>query len=50
MAKTNGKQMENKRSDGTFAPGHKLGNRFPKGTSGNSAGRPKTTKLTDALR
>ncbi len=50
IEKTNGEQTANKRSDGTFAPGHKLGNRFPKGVSGNSAGRPRLTKLTDALR
>ena len=42
--------MENKRKDGTFAPGHKLGNRFKKGESGNPAGRAKSTRLTDALR
>lgn len=48
--KTNGEQMENKRSDGTFAPGHKLGNRFPKGQSGNEKGRPKLTRLTESLR
>jgi hypothetical protein len=50
MTKTNGEQMANKRPDGTFAPGHKLGNRFAKGTSGNEKGRPKLTKLTEALR
>jgi hypothetical protein len=48
--KTNGKQMVNKQKDGTFAPGHTLGNRFPKGQSGNRSGRPKLTRLTDALR
>ncbi len=48
--KTNGEQMANKRPNGTFAPGHKLGNRFEKGTSGNEKGRPKLTKLTEALR
>jgi hypothetical protein len=50
MAKTNGKQMVNKKDDGTFAPGHKLGNRFKKGETGNPSGRPKLTKLTEALR
>jgi HPt (histidine-containing phosphotransfer) domain-containing protein len=50
MSKTNGKQMAGKREDGTFAPGHKLGNRFSKGVSGNPNGRPKITRLTDALR
>jgi Holliday junction resolvasome RuvABC ATP-dependent DNA helicase subunit len=49
-AKTNGEQTVNKRPDGTFAPGHKLGNRFAKGTSGNEKGRPRLTKLTEALR
>jgi hypothetical protein len=48
--KTNGKQMANKQKDGTFAPGHTLGNRFSKGVSGNRNGRPKLTKLTDSLR
>jgi hypothetical protein len=48
--KTNGEQMANKRPNGTFAPGHKLGNRFAKGESGNSAGRPKLTRLSEALR
>ncbi len=42
--------MADKRENGTFAPGHKLGNRFKKGESGNSAGRPKLTRLTDSLR
>jgi len=50
LKKTNGKQMVNKRNDGTFAPGHKLGNRFEKGVSGNQKGRPKLTRLTEALR
>ncbi len=50
LKKTNGKQMVNKRPNGTFAPGHRLGNRFEKGTSGNEKGRPRLTKLTEALR
>jgi Holliday junction resolvasome RuvABC ATP-dependent DNA helicase subunit len=44
--KTNGKQTVK----GKFPPGNKIGNRFPKGTSGNEKGRPKLTKLTEALR
>jgi hypothetical protein len=50
LEKTNGKQTANKRKDGTFAPGHKLGNRFKKGESGNLSGRPKLTRLTECLR
>jgi hypothetical protein len=42
--------MVNKRPNGTFAPGHKLGNRFEKGTSGNEKGRPKLTRLSESLR
>jgi hypothetical protein len=44
--KTNGEQT----ADGKFAPGNKIGNRFSRGESGNSAGRPRLTKLTDSLR
>ncbi len=44
--KTNGEQT----ADGKFAPGNKIGNRFSKGESGNSAGRPRLTKITEALR
>ncbi len=44
--KTNGEQT----ADGKFAPGNQIGNRFSKGESGNSAGRPRLTKLTDSLR
>ncbi len=48
--KTNGEQTANRQTNGTFAPGHKLGKRFQKGETGNKNGRPKITKLTDALR
>lgn len=44
--KTNGKQTVK----GKFPPGNKLGNRFKKGETGNPQGRPKRTRLTDALR
>ncbi len=46
LKKTNGKQT----AKGKFAPGNKIGNRFKKGETGNKNGRPKITKLTDALR
>jgi hypothetical protein len=48
--KTNGLQTAERRTDGTFAPGHSFGNRFKRGETGNPQGRPKLTKLTDALR
>jgi len=35
---------------GKFAPGNKVGKQFPKGVSGNPNGRPKLTRLTEALR
>jgi hypothetical protein len=44
--KTNGKQT----ATGKFAPGNKTGNRFKKGETGNPNGRPRLTRLTDALR
>ncbi len=46
LKKTNGKQT----ATGKFAPGNKIGNRFKKGETGNRNGRPKLTRLTDALR
>ncbi len=44
--KTGGKQTVN----GKFAPGNSIGKKFPSGVSGNPRGRPKLTRLTDALR
>jgi hypothetical protein len=46
LKKTNGKQT----AAGKFAPGNKIGNRFKKGETGNPNGRPRLTRLTDALR
>jgi hypothetical protein len=46
LIKTNGKQT----AKGQFSPGNKVGNRFKKGETGNPSGRPKLTKLTEALR
>jgi hypothetical protein len=45
LIKTDGKQ-----ADGKFAPGNSIGKKFPPGSSGNPNGRPKLTKLTEALR
>jgi hypothetical protein len=44
--KTNEKQT----AGGKFPPGNTIGNRFKKGETGNPSGRPKRTRLTDALR
>ncbi len=44
--KTNGKQT----ATGKFAHGNKIGNRFKTGETGNPSGRPKLTRLTEALR
>ncbi|MEJ7862365.1 MAG: DUF5681 domain-containing protein [Pyrinomonadaceae bacterium] len=46
ITKTDGKQTVT----GKFPPGNKIGKQFPKGTTGNPSGRPKLTRLTDALR
>jgi hypothetical protein len=44
--KTGGKQT----GTGKFAPGNTIGKQFAPGTSGNPNGRPRLTKLTEALR
>jgi len=44
--KTDGKQTVK----GKFPPGNKIGNRFKKGETGNPSGRPKLTRLSEALR
>jgi hypothetical protein len=44
------KQTANKRPNGRFAPGNKLGNRFAPGETGNPNGRPKLTVLSEAIR
>jgi hypothetical protein len=44
------KQTDNKRRNGKFAPGNKLGNRFKPGATGNPKGRPKLTLLSEAIR
>jgi hypothetical protein len=44
------KTGEKQTINGKFAPGNSLGKKFPPGTSGNPSGRPKLTRLTDALR
>ena len=46
MPTTDAKQTQKNK----FPPGNKIGKTFPKGVSGNPQGRPKRTRLTDALR
>jgi hypothetical protein len=48
---TNSDKTDEKQTvKGKFPPGNKIGKQFPPGISGNPNGRPKLTKLTDALR
>jgi hypothetical protein len=50
MADVSDKQTGNKRVDGKFAEGNKIGNRFQPGESGNPKGRPKSITLSEAYR
>jgi hypothetical protein len=43
-------QTEDRRADGKFAKGNKVGKTFRPGQSGNPKGRPKSALLSDALR
>ncbi len=47
---TNSQKTDGKQADGKFAPGNSIGKKFPPGTSGNPNGRPKLTRLSEALR
>jgi hypothetical protein len=47
---TNSQKTDGKQTDGKFATGNSIGKKFPSGTSGNPSGRPRLTKLTEALR
>jgi hypothetical protein len=47
---TNSQKTDGKQADGKFAPGNSIGKKFPSGSSGNPNGRPKLTRLTEALR
>ncbi len=46
MQKTDAKQTQKNK----FPPGNKIGKQFPPGQTGNRNGRPKLTRLTEALR
>jgi Family of unknown function (DUF5681) len=43
------KQTANRRKNGQFAPGNREGRRFAPGESGNVKGRPRRTKISEAL-
>ncbi len=47
---TKDKTDEKQTVKGKFQPGNKVGKKFQPGETGNRNGRPKLTKLTDALR
>jgi Family of unknown function (DUF5681) len=49
MPRKSKKQAVNRRRSGQFAPGNQEGKKFEPGESGNPAGRPRRTKLTEAL-
>lgn len=49
MPRKRKKQAVNRRRDGKFAPGNQEGKKFEAGISGNPLGRPRRTKLTEAL-
>jgi hypothetical protein len=47
---TNSQKTDGKQADGKFATGNTIGKKFPPGSSGNPNGRPKLTRLSEALR
>ncbi len=46
----NSHKTDGKQADGKFAPGNSIGKKFPPGSSGNPNGRPRLTRLSEALR
>src|SRR5262245_57012920 len=49
MATKRKKQAVNRRQSGQFLPGNQEGKKFEPGQSGNSSGRPRRTKIGEAL-
>jgi hypothetical protein len=47
---TNSQKTDGKQADGKFATGNSIGKKFPPGSSGNPNGRPKLTRLSEAIR